>query len=229
VDAPSESGLPREDTHWLAILLGLSSAGLATIRAEVAEMVDRYAVKHHGKPRREIAYLVSNRLIKRGTLKAGGFGGLTATPSLVPGIGTLSGAVAGAAVDLAYLTKVQIDLCYRICAAYEVDMDPERLKAVTLALLGLAGSAELTKQVAATTMRAMIDRAAAKYLEKGLVEVAVELAERTNLRLLGRTCTLIPFLGIPFNASVNAASTIAIGKQARKYFSTWDSDVVLQP
>jgi uncharacterized protein (DUF697 family) len=210
-------------------VLGLSSAGLSTIRVEVAAMVERYAVKHADKPRREIAYLVSNRLIKRGALKAGGFGGLTATPSLLPGIGTLSAAVAGAAVDLAYLTKVQIDLCYRICAAYEVDMDPERLKAVALALLGLAGSAELTKQVAATTMRTMIDRAAANYLEKGLVEAAVEVAERTNLKLLGRTCTLIPFLGIPFNASVNAAATIAIGKQARTYFSTWNNDVGSKP
>lgn len=221
----SERGPSRKENHWLARVLGLSSAALFSIRAEVAEMVERHAAKHNGKPRREISYIVSNKLIKRGVLKAGGFGGLTAAPSVLPGFGTLGTAVAGAAVDLAYLTKVQIDLCYGISAAYEVEMDPDKLKAVALAILGFSGSAEATKQLAATTLRSVIDRAAAGYLKKGLADAALELAEKISPQLLGMTCKLIPFLGVPLNASINAASTIIIGKQARKYFSTWDKDL----
>lgn len=224
MNVPSKRCQPHKDNHWLAILLGLSNTALISIRATVGAMLEQHAAKHHGKPRREISPAVSDTLIKRGALKAGGFGGLTAVPSILPGIGTLTAAVAGSAVDLAYLTKIHIDLCYSISAAYEVDVHPEKLKAVALAILGFSGSAELSKQVAATTLRTMIDEAAAGYLQKGLTEAAIELAEKISPKLLGMSCKLIPFLGVPLNASVNAASTVILGKQARKYFSTWDND-----
>lgn len=224
--APTERSRSGEDNHWLAKALGLSMAALLSIREEVAGMAEQYASKHGGTSRREVSFAVSGRLIRRGALKAGGFGGLTASPSLLPGLGTLGSALVGAAADLVYLTKVQIDLCYGISAAYEVELDPEKLSAIALALLGFSGSAEVTKQIAATTLRTMIDRAAAGYLRKGLTRAAADLSEKLGPRLLGLTCRLIPFVGIPLNASANAASTIVIGRQARKYFSTLDNKPV---
>jgi len=225
MNAPSKRNLPRRDNHWLAGILGLSNTALISIREEVAGMAEQYALKHKGKSRREVSHAVSSKLIRREAIKAGGFGGLTATPSLLPGVGTLTAAIAGATVDLAYLTKIHVDLCYRISAAYQVEMDADRLKAVALALLGFSGSAEVTKQVAATTLRSMVDKAAGGYLRRGLADVALELAEKVSPKVLGFSYKLIPFLGVPLNASINAASTVIIGKQARKYFSTWDDDL----
>jgi len=198
---------------------------MISIREEVAGMVEQYALKHKGKARREISHAVSSKLIRREAIKAGGFGGLTATPSLLPGVGTLTAAIAGATVDLAYLTKIHIDLCYRISAAYQVEMDAHRLKAVALALLGFSGSAVVTRHVAATTLRSMVDKAAGGFLRRGLADVALELAEKVSPKVFGIGYKLIPFLGVPLNASINAASTIIVGKQARKYFSTWDDDL----
>lgn len=222
MNAWSKRNLPGKDSHWLVEILGLSNTALISICEEVAVMIERYALKHEAGSKREISHAVSGKLIKREAIKAGGLGGLTATPSILPGIGTLTTAVAGALVDLAYLTKLHMELCYKISAAYQVEMDPERLKAVALALLGFSGGSVVTKHVAAATLRNMIDNTASGYLRKGLTDVAVELAEKISPRVAGAGFRLIPFLGIPFSASVNAASTIAIGKQARKYFSTWD-------
>jgi hypothetical protein len=38
-------------------------------------------------------------------------------------------------------------------------------------------------------------------------------------KLLGRSYKLLPFLSIPLSASINIASTMMVGNQARKYFS----------
>ena len=222
MNAWSRRGRPGKDSHWLVEILGVSNAALISIAEEVAAMIARYAVKHEAGSKREISHAVSSRLIKREAIKAGGLGGLTAAPSILPGVGTLTTAFAGAVVDLAYLTRLHMELCYRISAAYQVEMEPERLKAVALTLLGFSGGTVVTKHVAAATLRSMIDQTASGYLRRGLTDVALELAEKISPRVARAGFKLIPFLGVPFGASVNAASTIAIGKQAKKYFSTWD-------
>ena len=164
-------------------------------------------------------------MIKRSALKAGAIGSLTAAPAALPFIGTVGTAIAGTTADLAYLVKTQVELCYAIAAAYEASIDEEELRAVTLALIGFSGSGELLKSIGASTLKSIVDATAAKYLKKSIADATTDLAQKFGPRLLGRAYKLIPFVGIPLSASMNIASTMMVGHQARKYFSTGDDNL----
>lgn len=152
-------------------------------------------------------------------MKTGAFGSLTGAPAALPVIGTIGTALVGTTADLAYLLRTQIELCYAISAAYDAGIDEEELKAVTLALLGFSGSAEMVKGIATSTFKRIVDAATARYLKKGIAKAAAEVFSKITPRLLGRAYKLIPLINIPLSASINIASTMIVGNQARKYFS----------
>ena len=208
---------------WLAKLINVSGASLPSIQQEVAELMQAYDLECGGKPRRYISYRVSSRMIKKAAMKAGGVGGLVAAPAVIPLVGTIGTLIISSAVDIAYLLRLHIELCYKISAAYDVLPDEEELKAITLALLGFSGGAQTLKGVTLHALRTRIDLMAEKFLRKGVTDSAADVASKFGPRLLGRTYKIIPFIGIPINASVNMVSTLMVGNQARKYFSTWDA------
>lgn len=208
--------------NWLVKILALSGMSLLSIRNEVSDMMGEYDLREGGAPRRYASYRISSRLIRKAAVKTGVFGGLISAPATLPGIGTLGTLFVGITADLAYLIKKQIELCYAISAAYEVFMDEEELKAISLALLGFSGSAEAVKGIAARGVRGIIDEITVGYLKKGINESAADLSGTLGPRILGKAYKVVPLLGIPLSASINISSTMIVGNQARKYFSTWD-------
>ena len=205
-------------------VLGLSGKALPSIRDEVSAMI-RAARRLDGEiPQRDLLYRVSSRLIKRNALRAGAMGGITATPAVLPVIGTLGTAIVGTTADFGYLLRTQIELCYAISAVYDTRIDEEELQAITLSLLGFSGAGQVIKEIADSTLRSMVDAAAASYLKRGIKHAASEVAAKITPRLMGRAYKLIPFIGIPVSASINIASTMMVGNQARKYFSIWQEN-----
>jgi hypothetical protein len=209
---------------WFEKILILSGTHLPSIRREVREMVRQYDLQNGGKPKKYTAYAVSSNLIKKSAYKTAGFGGLAAAPGTVPWIGVIGTIIISTTVDIALLLREQIELCYAISVAYDVNMDEDELKATTLALLGFSGSAGAAKGITSGVMRTVVDEVANKYLQRGLNKASVEVAEKLVPKLLGRLYRFIPLLGIPLSASINMASTMMVGNQARKYFSTWYDD-----
>lgn len=210
--------------HWLADLLILTGTSLPDIRKSVREMVEELTIQDSGESNRRISYKVSNKLIKKTALKSGAYGGLYASPGTLPVVGTLGTLVISLTADLVHLLRTQIELCYGIAAAYDVDMDEEELQAVTLALIGFSGTAEAFKGISATVIRESIDKIATGHLRMGIGKAAATLSRKMGLQTTGKMTRLIPFLGIPFCASINIASTLIVGKQALKYFSAWSGD-----
>jgi len=214
---------------WLVKILGLSGAALPAIRERVWDMKKKCALEHGDRQKHDLSYVVSSRLIKQSALKVGAVGGITATPAALPGIGTLGTAIVVTTADFAYLIRKQIELCYSISAVYDITIHEEELKAVTLALLGFSGTGQMVKEIAASTLRSIVDATKASYLKKGVAEVAAEVAAKITPRFLGRAYKLIPLLGIPLSASINIASTMMVGNQARKYFSIWEESESTHP
>lgn len=210
------------DNGWLSKILMLTGKSLPAIRAEIRQMERDYDLAHGGKPRRYVSYGVSSKLIKRAALKTAAFGGLVSVPAAIPGVGMMGSLLAGITADLAYLVRTQIELCYGISIAYDVQMDEEELMAVSLALLGFSGSAEAAKGIAVRTLRGVVDEMSIAYLRKGIPDSALDVSAKLAPRFAGKAYRFIPFLGIPISASLNIASTMMIGNQARKYFSTWE-------
>ncbi len=214
-----------EEFDWFDKILTVSGTYLPTIRQEVKEMINEYDLKHGGtKPHKYIAYAIGSKLIKNAALKAGGIGGLTSLPGTLPLIGTIGTVLIGSAVDLALVLRMQIELCYALSVAYDVNMDDEELKAAALAIVGFSGSASAAKAVTASVMRKAVDELAEDYIKTGLARATAEIAEKLIPRLLSKWYRFIPLLGIPIGISVNMATTMMIGNQARKYFSTWLDD-----
>jgi hypothetical protein len=210
------------DNGWLSKILMVTGKSLPAIRAEVLQMERDYDLAHGGKARCYVSYGVSSKLIKRAAMKTAAFGGLASVPAAIPGVGLIGTLLAGITADLAYMVRTQIELCYAISIAYDVQMDEEELMAVSLALLGFSGSAEAAKGIAVRTLRGVVDEMGAAYLRKGIPDSALDVSAKLAPRFAGKAYRLIPFLGIPISASLNIASTMMIGNQARKYFSTWE-------
>jgi hypothetical protein len=210
------------ENNWLVRLFSVSGASFSSIQSDVREKLREYDLEHGGKPRRYASYSVSSRLIRKAAYKTGAFGGLVSAPATLPGIGTLGTLFVSISADMAYLIRTQIELCYAISVAYDVEMDQEELKAVTVALLGFSGSAEAVKGVAARSLRSVIDELTRIYISKGVPDSAAEISARLLPRYAGRAYKILPFLGMPLSASINITSTMMVGNQARKYFSTWE-------
>lgn len=216
IGPPSEGRKAR----LLVKILGLSGNALPAIREEVGEMIRGLRLEQGVGPKRDLSQKVCSRLIARSAMRVGAVGGITATPAALPGLGTIGTAIAAMTADFAYLIRKQIELCYAISAVYDADIHEEELMAITLALLGFSGTGQMVKEIAAGTLRNIVDVAKASYLKKGISEAAAEVAAKITPRFMGRAYKLIPLLGIPLSASINIASTMMVGNQARKYFST---------
>ncbi|MBW1888876.1 MAG: hypothetical protein JRI52_11115 [Deltaproteobacteria bacterium] len=226
-DAERETGAIScwERTGWLASVLGLTGDALPVIRETVSNEIENHGLKNGDRPSPVVASRICSKLIKQSAMKVGAVGGITAAPAALPIVGTLGIAVVGTTVDFAYLIRKQVELCYSISAVYDTSIDEEELKAIVLALLGFSGAGQIAKEIAASTLRSIVDATASRFIKKGLTEAAADVAVKLTPKLLGRSYKLIPFLSIPLSVSINIASTMMLGNQARKYFSfNWQSE-----
>jgi len=215
---------PDESVDWLGKALGIYGDALPEIRDTVDKMMDtRDPGRGEARTVDEMQRLsrrVSDSLIRQAAFKTGAIGGITAAPVAIPVIGALGTAAIGISADFTYLIRKQVWLCYGISAAYDIRMEEEELKAVILALLGFSGSGQLSKEIATRAVKEMVNATASRFLRKGIVWSASEVAAVLTPRMVGRGYKLIPFLGMPLSASVNIASTIAVGNHARRYFGS---------
>jgi len=214
-----DPGSNAENADWLVKILGLAGKGLPALKEEVGEMIREAVLKNGNRPKKDIHYQVSSRLIKMSALRTAAVGSITATPATLPVIGTIGTAFFGATVDFVYLIRKQIELCYAISTVYDTGMDDEELRVIILAIIGFSGTGQVAKEIAVSTLRNIVDATAAKYLKKGVIHAAEEVAAKITPRFFGRAYKLIPLLGIPLSASINIASTMMVGNQAREYFS----------
>lgn len=218
-----ENMLPINGTKgdWLIQILEKSGLDIYAIYDEVDFLLWEYAYDFDldlENDLDEIALEVSKKLIKWSAVKGGTIGGITSTPASLPVIGAIGAAVFGSAIDVFYLIRTQIELCYAISAAYQIDVDHEKLKNVALALLGFSSNEDVATEIASTTFKTLINETALKYANKGSLKAATEVAGDLAPRLLGKTTRLIPIIGISFNAGMNVSFIINVGNQAIKYF-----------
>ncbi len=217
--------LNKKNFDWFEMLMNFSGTTFPLIRNDVSSIEQDYRQKNKKASLESIAHAVTREFISKSAIRAARAGGLTSIPATIPGLGTLGTVLIGATVDLAYVIKLQVELCYAISVAYHVEMEEEELKAVTLAILGFSGTTQALKGLTAGILKNSVDKIAEGYLTKGISKASAEVAERMIPRLLGRAYKLIPLLGIPLGASINAFSTMMVGKRAKRYFRTWEHPI----
>ncbi len=203
----------------------VSGTTIPLIKNDVFRIKEDYKGKHRDIPEWEIAEAVSDELISKTAIRAGTSGGITSLPATLPGVGILGTILLGSTADLIYVVKLQIELCYAISFAYDVEMEEEELKAVTLAILGFSGTTMAVKGVGEAVLKKGVDDLAKSYMKRGLERSSAEVAEKLIPRMLGRTYKFIPLLSIPIAASINVSSTWMVGKKAKRYFTSWHEQV----
>nr|ASQ41176.1 magnetosome protein Mad31 [Candidatus Magnetananas rongchenensis] len=223
-----EKNVPEEEikvipgkNDWLLKILDRTGLDLEAIREEVEFLLWEYEFDNPDATEAEISQGVTKKLITWSSVKTGSLGGATAAPASIPILGTIGTALLGTTVDVAYLIRTQIELCYAISAAYEVHIEKERLKAITLVLLGFSDNEDVAVEIATTSLKTVVNELADKYLSRTLAVSASETASKLVPKFFSKTSRLIPFIGVPLTVSMNVSSTVKVGRQARDYFSEY--------
>lgn len=210
--------------NWLTKIVGLSEAALDGIGMEVAAVTDscRLEMESQGQfpDSREMADLVSRRLIRKSAMRVAAVGGLTSAPAVLPVLGTIGTATGGMTADFVYLIRTHIELCYQIASAHGEKIDTEEMEAVVLALIGFVSSEVLVKDVVASTLNGVVEATAQTYLLKGIEAATFDVATVLSPKIFSRAFKILPLISIPMSASINIYSTYTVGKLARNYFST---------
>lgn len=204
-------------------ILTASGINLTFIRKRVREMAEDYGTRT-GKPPKEVSYDISKIMMTRTIVKVGSIGAVTSSSSSIPGLGSVAAMLFTGAIDFTLVLKEQIELCYKISTAYDVDLDASELQAVSLAILGFSLTTGAATQLSEIAVKKAVDKMAKKYMSTGLEQSAKGVAKKLLPRLAGRISRYLPLISIPISASINVASTVAVGKQAIKYFSVWHND-----
>ncbi|MBF0171286.1 MAG: hypothetical protein HQK87_09420 [Nitrospinae bacterium] len=186
-------------------------------------MVEDYVVRT-GKSKQESAHEISKILMTRTIVKVGSIGAITSSSSSVPGLGSIAAMLFTSVIDFALVLREQIELCYKVSCAYDIDLTGDELKAITLAIIGFSFTAEAATHISEIALTKVINKMAANYMNRGLEKSAEGVAREILPRLGGRISKYLPFISIPISISINVVSTLTVGKQAIKYFSAWNDN-----
>ncbi|MBF0337149.1 MAG: hypothetical protein HQL05_04885 [Nitrospirae bacterium] len=85
--------------------------------------------------------LVADKIVNKYSNLAALVGSVTAIPSIIPGIGTVTAIAAGMAVDVVTAMKYQVDMCLCLCEAFGYDTSAEQSRQLAF-LLAAAGTLE---------------------------------------------------------------------------------------
>lgn len=135
-------------------------------------------------------------LIKKKCRHAAAVGAVTAGPSVIPGLGTVTALTIGTGVDFKVTSKLQAELVLEIAQVMAIEMSPAEERNAILLIAGLhAGTSKLAENIGKRIAQKATQHLAEKSISKAL-----------------------PFLGMASSAGINHASTYIIGKRSLTYF-----------
>ncbi|KJR43881.1 magnetosome protein Mad31 [Candidatus Magnetoovum chiemensis] len=206
-------------TDKLFEILTITGINYVSIRKNVHELSEDYMLRT-GKTPQQTSYSISKALIMRSALKLGGVGAVSSSSSIIPGLGSIAAMLFTGLVDFALLLKEQIELCYKISAAYNVDLETEKLKAVTLAIVGFSVTAETATHLSGIAFRKAVNKTAEHYMLEGIEKSAQTVAKSILQKMAITGYKFLPLISVPVSVAINVASIYTVGNQAIKYFNT---------
>jgi len=207
------------DSDWLITVLNQTGLNLEDLRDEIQFLMWECQFDNSHLSILEVEKEICKKLIQWSSIKVGSFGSITAAPSSLPIIGSIGASVCTTTVDVAYLIRSQIELCYAISAVFDTEILEEKLKATTLALIDYDENKDVLVDIAKTSFKTFINGVASKYLRKGIERVAPDIAQKLMSRMLTRvSAKWVPFLSIPAGAALNISDIRKTGNRAILYF-----------
>jgi hypothetical protein len=168
----------------------------------------------------EIQDLVADKLIHHYAKLAGGVGGATGLVGIIPGLGTVAGAIGGAFGDTVASMKFQADMA--MCLAHNYGYDLTDDDARNLALMIAAGG--VLEKAGANAGTRLATKAGVnllrQYLRGAALQALKELFKKVGLVFTRKALEkALPFgIGAALGLTANYYLTLYVGKQAVDWF-----------
>ncbi len=155
---------------------------------------------------------LAETLIRNKCLQAGAIGAVTASPTLIPGLGTVVALTFGTAVDIKMMYKLQGELVIELMALYTPDLALENKRNVLMVVTGLGiGANRYISQQGQELASKATQRLASRFGGAAAVEVAEDAAAGVMAK------SVSTMLGVATSAGINVVATYAIGRRAQAY------------
>lgn len=188
--------------------------------ASTKQIMNKIQEKRVNINKEQLQDLTSKHIVEKYSKMAAAVGTVSGLTAIVPGLGQILAATAGATGDAAVCIKFQIDMCY--CLAVTHDYDITTTDAQHLSFLIAAGGA--IEKAAAQGGTALASKAGVKMIQKYLQGAALT-AIKEMFKKIGVTFTrkalekALPFgIGSVIGGTANYALTKYVGYQAKKWF-----------
>ncbi len=170
--------------------------------------VESLRAKHPNATTDQLAEMV----IRRKCMEAGAIGAVTASPTLLPGLGTVIALTFGTAADLGMMYKLQGELVLQLINLYAPTLSLENKRNILMLVTGISiGTGRLLgeqgQEIAAKASRRLAARVNGA--------AAVEVAEEAATGLFSRSISVV--LGVAAVAGINIVTTYTIGRRAQAY------------
>lgn len=139
---------------------------------------------------------IVQRLIRYKCQQTGAIGAVTASPDLIPGIGTAAALTLGTAADIGATFKLQAELVLEVAAAHEYPLTEKEKERIVMLITGISTG---TSTLARKAGEQMALKASERFAEKSILKA-------------------LPVIGIIASAGTNVVSTYIIGQRADAYF-----------
>lgn len=204
--APQEQ---PEDNHFITKLMRDTVQSMTRADEEGAvARIQTLRAKHPSATTDELA----ERVIRRKCMQAGAIGAVTASPTLVPGLGTVIALTFGTAVDIGMMYKLQGELVLELIELYAPHLGLENKRKILMIVTGIS--------IGASRLLGEQGQAIAAKASTGLTRrlgstATAEVVEGAATSFFARSVSVV--LGVGTLAGINMVTTYTIGRRAQAY------------
>jgi uncharacterized protein (DUF697 family) len=156
--------------------------------------------------------LVADRIISNYSTRSAIFGGVTAAPAMIPGVGSMLAVVGGSVVDITFMLKHEVEMAMCLTYLYGRDIRDETHRWLAYALAGIRMyEVQSGRNYFVDLAEAQLE-ALPKYTPRQLSKLAITAVGK--VALLGASKSLVrvvPIVGIVVSASANKLLTTSVG------------------
>lgn len=201
-----------EDTFLTKLMHETLQTMTHTDEEEAVERVRKLRDKRSAATPDELAEL----LIRNKVMQAGAIGAVTASPTLIPGLGTVVALTFGTAVDMRMTYKLQGEMVLELIELYQPDMPADNKRNVLMVVTGLSlGAGRVVTQSGQKVAVEATERLAARFSGLATREVAAEVTEGAAASVATKSISTI--FGVATSAGINAVTTYTIARRAQAY------------
>lgn len=208
----TESEQPEKQTF----LSNLVQETLQTInRADEEEALARVQKAREKHPN-DTPDQLAERIIRKYCMQAGAIGAVTASPTMIPGLGTVVALTFGTAVDMRMTYKLQGEMVLELIEIYQPAMSADNKRNVLMVVTGLSmGAGRVVAQSGQKVAVEATERLAARFSSVATREVAAEVTEGAATGLVAKSVSTV--FGVATSAGINAVTTYTIARRAQAY------------